>query len=135
MIRRNPRGDTPVVHESAFVDHDRLRIHEPPGTVDEPHALGFEQGSHRDAQLLLDAGDPCPEGIDVELTVRSQAHQVRAPQSGQFATRRDHGLRRHTIQQVRGTTDEVTLDERHVGAEGCRNRRRGVAGRAASENY
>ena len=24
MIRRNPRGDTPVVHESAFVDHTAI---------------------------------------------------------------------------------------------------------------
>lgn len=24
MIRRNPRGDTPVVHETAFVDHTAI---------------------------------------------------------------------------------------------------------------
>ena len=62
------------------------------------------------------------------------AHRVRAPELEQLTAGGDQRLRRDAVPEVRGTTDDVALDQRDVGAECGRDARARVARGTATED-
>ena len=69
------------------------------------------------------------DGRLLEAHPRRTAHERHRPAGG------DHRLRRDAVPQVGGTTDDVALDHRHVGAEALGVGGGGVPGRTTTDDH
>ena len=117
------------------VDHHLVRALQLGPPVDHPDLLRRELRGDRLVQTALDRGDPLAERVDVEVTLRREAHGVRPVELDELTTGRDQRLRGDAVPQVGGTADDVALDERHVGAQRRRDARARVARGATTQDH
>ena len=85
-------------------------------------------------EAALDRRHPLAQCVDVEMALGRDAHRVRAPELEQLTAGGDQRLRRDAVPEVRGTADDVALDQRDVGAECGRDARARVARGTATED-
>ena len=141
------RGREPVASTNEVgVDLDRSSVSvsavtscgpdEPTGPVHQPHALGLEQVVHRLAQLLLDRRHPLAQRVDVELALGARVPSMRARASSAssppVAIIAFDGMQSQRCAAPPMTSRSI---ERDLGAERRRDRRRGVARRAATDDH
>ena len=75
------------------------------------------------------------EAVTVELGVDVEAHAFGPPEERHRAAGGDHRLRGDAVPEVRGASDDVTLDEHDLGAETCGIGGRLVAGGSAADDH
>ena len=117
------------------VDLDGVRCHEARRAGDHAHALALQQPARPRVQVRLDPLDARRQRFGVDRRRRLlETHSRRAAQEAHRPTGGDHRLRRDAVEEVRGTADELTLDDGHLGAEASGERRRRVARRSAADD-
>ena len=138
---REPVASTTKSASSSLAPLLRLGDHlvralQPAAPVDEPHALRLEQAEHRRRAGGSRSTRPARAARRRRACPSATRPIVRARvSSDELAAGGDHRLRRDAVPEVRGAADDVALDERDLGAERRRHRRRGVAAGPTTDDH
>ena len=116
-------------------DLDAVRTDEPARPAEDLDTLAEQLLGHRGGELVLDLPDPGAEQLEIDLGRERLQPAYGGPfREGDQASRGDHRLGRHAVPEIGGSTDDVPLDEGHLGSEPGGSRGGLHAGGAASDH-